>query len=235
MRKHCVTYRLFPPAAMVAASLLALSACSSSGVASSASSPAALRAGTLITSAPSAPPAPTTAATSPADTPPAAGTTLLQTSLDGAVNVISNGTGFTVVQDLTETINSPEIGAITAYDADGQPKGKITGVDPACGAADVVLPSKRRVLLAQIITSTPAEGVNPATSSTTLNEYDAVTGDKLWSASLGATSGICSSLAQLINFTATSDGAYAVEQVAPAGHSFIVNLTTGAKRASTTA
>lgn len=174
---------------------------------------------------------------------PPTGTTLLRTQLEGAVNVISNGVGFTVVQDLEDISSRQQLGAITAYDAAGTPEAKVTNVDIACGAADVLLPSKRRVLLAETSTSTPAQGVNPATSSATLNEFDAITGQTLWSTTLvsGPTSenpydGCNSANTQgQLALTTTSDGAYAVDQVAPAGEAWVIDLTTGAKRASKTA
>lgn len=235
-----MTYRPVPLAVTAVAGMLTLAACSSASLQPASTTSASGSAKPM--SAASASVAPST--TAPVATPPAVGTTLLQIPLQGAVNVISSGVGFTVVQDLQDAISGREVGGITAYDAAGTAEAKITGVDTACGAADVVLPSKRRVLLAEVNTSAPAQGVNPATSATTLNEYDALTGDKLWSTTLvsGPTSDDqpegCNSAGtegQLQGFTATSDGAYAVDQIAPSNKAWIIDLTTGSKRASTTA
>ena len=235
-----MTYRPVPLAITAVAGMLALAACSSASMQPASATSASGSAKPMSAASASA----AASATAPVTTPPAVGTTLLQTPLQGAVNVISSGVGFTVVQDL-QGASGQELGGITAYDAAGTAEAKITGVDTACGAADVVLPSKRRVLLAEVNTSTPAQGVNPATSATTLNEYDALTGDKLWSTTLvsGPTSDDdqpegCNSAeteGQLQGFTATSDGAYAVDQIAPLNKAWIIDLTTGSKRASTTA
>jgi hypothetical protein len=242
-----MTRRRLPLAFTVSGAMLALAACSSpAAVSVSSSTPPAASSAGASANVTSASPAPTTpSATAPVTTPPAVGTTLLQTQLQGAVNVISNGVGFTVVQDLENPNSLQQLGAITAYDAAGNAEAKITGADNACGAADVVLPSGRRVLLAETSTSTPAQGVNPATSTTTLNEYDALTGDKLWSTTLlsGSTADdqsddACNSSeteGQLEGFTTTSGGAYAVDQVAPNGEAWVINLTNGSKRSSTTA
>jgi hypothetical protein len=237
--------RPIPLAVTAVAGVLAVAACSSPSLqpapATSASA-ATSHVSAAATAAGSA--SATPRVTAPVTTPPAAGTTLLQIPLQGAVNVISSGVGFTVVQDLEDVSSGQQLGGITTYDAAGNREAKITGVDTSCGAADVVLPSQRRVILAEINTSTPAEGVNAATSTTTLNEYDALTGDKLWSTTLisGPTSDDdsegCNSAeteGQLEGFTATSDGAYAVDQIAPTNKAWIIDLTTGSKRASTTA
>jgi hypothetical protein len=239
-------YRLIPAGAAAIAVLCTVTACGTPA-ASSASSPqqpsSASAAAASSGPAPAAPGSASAAVTTPATIPPAAGTTLLQqSSLDGAVGVISNGVGFSVIQDLLDNAYH-EIGNITAYDAAGQSEAKITGVNTACGAADVVLPSQRRVILAENMTSTPAQGVNPATSTTTLEEFDAATGARLWSTILvsgpasDGPSG-CNSdgrPGQLEGFTSTTDGAYAVDQDAPSDIAWIIDLTTGSKRSSKTA
>jgi len=170
---------------------------------------------------------------------------LLQNQLSGAVKVVTGGVGFTVVQDLEQ--NDTQAGGITAYDAAGTAEATLTDVDVSCGAADVVLPTGRRVLLALTHAYSPAQGVNPATQSTTLHEYAATDGDELWAAQLtsGTTDasadpgpGVCNSSTgggALPGFSATADGNYAVETLAPSGQVWVIDLTTGAKRASRTA
>ncbi len=192
--------------------------------------------------------APSAAPSVPPVVAPAAGTQLLATQLDGAVNVIAsfNGPGFTVVQDLTESNDDTgQVGVVTAYDAAGNAVGSISsGIDNACGIADIVLPSGRRVLLALSTTREPAQGVNPKTVSVALLEFDAATGNQLWSFDLiptetddGWWTGCNSSETggRLIDFSPTVNGAYAVDSLPPDGGNWVIDLTAGTGRRSKTA
>jgi hypothetical protein len=176
--------------------------------------------------------------------PSAAGTQLLQEQLAGSTKVITSGTGFSVVNDVVTA--GTDRGTVTTYDAAGNKLTTIGNVDADCGAADIVLPSGRRVILALTHKDQPAQGVNPATITVRLNEFDALTSRQLWSTDLIAgstdtddTSIVCNlptSDGSLTAFSPTVDGGFAVDsESAPGKPSWIVNLTTGAVRPSTTA
>jgi hypothetical protein len=104
----------------------------------------------------------------------------------GATTVISNraGDGFTVVHDLLGTDYS-EQSTLETYDAAGNQlaslrAGQFTG---DCGAADVIN-SAGRLVLTLLITTTPAQGITPASYSLTMTAWNAVTGSSVWTAAL---------------------------------------------------
>src|SRR6185312_14788402 len=102
----------------------------------------------------------------------------------------------------------------------------------------------RRVLLALSTTREPAQGVNPKTVSVALLEFDAATGSQLWSFDLiptetddGWWTGCNSSETggQLIDFSPTVNGAYAVDSLPPDAGNWVIDLTARTGRRSKTA
>lgn len=176
--------------------------------------PVAAASGT--SSAPSSAPA----ASGPA-TAPAVGTQLASISTDGRVNVISSGSGFTVVQSLTT--QGGEQSKVTAFDAAGRQRAVISsGFTGECGAADVA-PGGRQLLVTALVGSTPAAGINPAQYSITLTGWDRNTGLRVWESPLvapqdenlscSAYSGQLLSIAngtEAVATTITADGAWMV-------------------------
>lgn len=187
----------------------------------------------------SAPASPT--ATAEETTAPAPGTTLLSAlPTDGRVNVITNGSGFTVVQSLTD--GTTDRSQVTAYDAAGNRMATVRGLTGECGAADVT-PDGRRLLVTALVTEAPAQGINPATYGMSLTGWDALTGARVWEAE------IIASTTDQLHCTAfdgrllgnhisgdpiavTSDSAWGVVQVASGNTtvSSILDLATGQLR-----
>ena len=104
----------------------------------------------------------------------------------GATTVISNraGDGFTVVHDLLGT-NYTEASTLETYDAAGNQlaslhAGQFTG---DCGAADVIN-SAGRLVITLLVTTTPAQGITPASYSLTMTAWNAETGASAWTAAL---------------------------------------------------
>lgn len=199
--------------------------------------------GQAVNGAPTEPTSIRTQAPKPATATAAVGTTLLTTQQDGAVSVISNarGTGFTVVDSSIGT-SGGRTSVVTAYDSLGKARASLhpSDIDIGCGAADVVLPSGRRVLLGQRITDTAAAGVNPAMRTTTLYEFDAITGARLWILELRtqklseAQFEDCVNSGSLTGFSATIDGAYALNTHGTYPKWWVIDLTTGVGRQSST-
>jgi hypothetical protein len=180
----------------------------------------------------------------PVTVAPGAGNLLLQEQIDGSAKVITSGTGFSVVHDVVTAAG--EDGDVTTFDAAGGKLVTIGDVDADCGASDIFLPSGRRVILALTHEDQPAQGVNQATTTVKLNEFDASTGHRLWSTDLidqstdtndtNVTCNLPTSDGTLIAFSPTADGGYAVDsETSPGDPDWIINLTTGAAKPTATA
>jgi hypothetical protein len=131
----------------------------------------------------------TTTTTAPS-TPPANGTTLASVDDPGAVTSIadSGGNGFSFVDD-SVNIHGQEgqdESSVVVYEGSGErvtelPSEDLTG---NCGAADITVPGVGRLIITELITSHPAEGISPATSEAVLDAWNAKTGAAAWSATI---------------------------------------------------
>lgn len=166
------------------------------GCAGSSTAPAA--AGSSAATAPSAPsgsgpgsPVPEGSGGSPAApglaTAPAAGTTLATINEIGQTNVISNplGSGFTAVHDLFDLNSNTDVSSLQTYDIGGNllatlHAGSFSG---DCGAADIVNKAGR-LIVTVLISTTPAQGIKPASYSETMTAWNAATGASVWTASI---------------------------------------------------
>jgi hypothetical protein len=173
-----------PPRPILAAGVLTLlvavmvTGCSGASGHPTAASTTSRPASSSVTGAPAA-----STTTPPASaTPPAPGTTVLASlPTDGRVNLLSNGTGFTVVESLTN--GDTDDSQVTSYDAAGH---KLTTIGPGrltgeCGAADIS-PGGRRLLVTAQTATQQAQGINAAQYSLTLTAWDATTGAQVWQA-----------------------------------------------------
>ncbi|MFG1609078.1 PQQ-binding-like beta-propeller repeat protein [Actinoplanes sp. NPDC049265] len=183
--------------------LLALAGCDDSHAASPApaASPAA--------NSPSDSPAPS--APAPSGTQPASGTQLATFGGDGRLTAVSNvhNDGFVVVDSLLSA--GAEQSTLQVYDRSGHPlaqlpAGSFTG---ECGAADV-LTTRGRLIVTELATQKPAEGIAKATNALTLTATDAATGSTVWTADVVTKSEdplLCQAFdGELWNFSATLDG-----------------------------
>jgi len=147
---------------------------------------------------------------------PANGTVLTSFSGDGRLNVISGGHGFSIVDSLYDLGSQQDQSTVTAYDAAGDKLGELAAgsLTGECGAADVAVPGKGRLILGYLVTDTPAQGIKPATSSTAMLAWDATTGAELWSTPLPSDSDPqCQAYdGNLDGFAATVDGRWGVIQ-----------------------
>jgi hypothetical protein len=167
---------------------------------------------------------------------PAIGTQLATFSGEGRVNVITNGNGFDIVDSLLANDNTDQ-STVTSYDAAGNqltelPAGSLIG---ECGAADVVVPGTGRLLLGYLVTTTPAQGIHPATASTEIKAWNADTGAAVWSAKLFDSDPGCKAFdGNLQDFSSTPDGRWglALNNATGAGGK-VIDLTTGAVRQDT--
>ena len=189
------------------------------------------------TSNPSATPAPPPgAAPTAAATAPAGGATLLSTTVSGQAHVVTSGHGFaivTVVPPVSGSNESPRA-SVTTYNAAGQQLGKVAGGDlmGECGAADVDIPGHGSAVLTEVITTHPAEGIKPASSSLMLDAWNATTAQPMWSTVMSTTETepTChSSNGELENFASTQDGRWGVYGSSDpnSGGAEVVNLETG--------
>ncbi len=195
---------------------------------------------TTPTSTGSSEPTSTGATTStPAEaTAPPVGTTLVQASVTGSANVITNGRGFSIVDDATSDANGSETdeSKVTTYNAAGQQLTEIPSADltGTCGAADVEVPHRGRLILTELIANQPAEGVKPEVWSVSLKAWSAVSGAEVWSTTIVPTTEqqpSCHSTAgQLESFASTEGGAWGVygSGEPSAGGAKVLNLDTGA-------
>jgi PQQ-like domain len=168
-------------------------------------------------------PAETTPAEPSPATAPERGTDLA--TLDGSdpVDVVGGPQGFSVVVTVTDVASS----SVTTYDPAGNELTTIGDgdLDGSCGADDVVVPGRGRLIIAKLGHHTPAQGIKPAHSSIELKAFDANTGQMVWSVKNPRGGGSCSEG----DFGATSDGRYGLW--APRGpHPLVVNLKTGEGR-----
>jgi hypothetical protein len=174
---------------------------------------------------------------SPEAEAPAPGTTLLSTSVTGSPNVITDGHGFSIVDSVMGGSGSAEKdeSKITIYNAAGQqlneiPAGVFTG---QCGAADLDVPGRGRLILTELISTQPAEGIKPQESSLTLKAWSAQSAAEAWSTVVVPPSEqqpSCSSTnGSLQNFASTNDDRWGVYGSGePSAGAKIINLDSGA-------
>jgi hypothetical protein len=191
----------------------------------SASAPAVAAAGAGSPSAGKGP-APSSASTSTPTSPataPSPGTSLATVPDIGATREISNqqGDGFTAIHDVLGQ-NYAEASTLDTYDVAGNQlaslsAGSFTG---DCGAADVVN-SVGRLVITLLISTRPAQGINPETYSLTMTAWNAATGSPVWHITMvpyqnqtivcpPSMDGI---VADLWNFIATGNGQWGVFQL----------------------
>lgn len=228
-------------------SVAALAACGGGSLSLTNTAPPASPPASDAASTPAAAASPAADTGSPAPTAPATapppGTTLATVDNIGATTVISNtdGDGFTAVHDLFDLSSNTDQSTIDTYDVAGNQlaslsAGSFTG---DCGAADVEN-SAGRLIITLLITTTPAQGINPETYGLTMTAWNATTGSQVWTTTLQPNqdqSISCPSsgdgiVADLWNFVATLNGQWGVfeEPLADAnGNSVFVaiNLATG--------
>lgn len=120
-------------------------------------------------------------APSVADAVPPAGTVLQR--LTGSGTVITGGRGFTYLEVSSGGAGADAVdqSVLTTYAVDGRPlahlgSGTFTG---SCGAADVVAKG-RRMILTELLTNQPAQGIHPAQYSADIDAWDPSTGEHLW-------------------------------------------------------
>lgn len=175
---------------------------------------------------------------------PTVGTVLGTYEGQGRINVIGGTSGFSIIDSLTNLTTNRDESTVTAYDAAGKElarlaPGSLTG---ECGAADVHVPGKGRLLLTMLVSIRKAEGFTPSSHSVALQAWSASTGKQVWSATLvpwtseeGAYmgEGECKAYdGALRGFSNTSDGRWGVElegENGPQG-GYVINLATGSVR-----
>jgi hypothetical protein len=136
-----------------------------------------------------------TGSASPEAPAPAPGSTVLSTNVTGSANVISNGHGFSIIEDGDSSRESGESGGkeeakVTTFNAAGQ---QLTGLSSndltgACGVDDVIVPGRGRLILTEVISDQQAEGIKPATGSLSLKAWNADTGAEVWNTTVVPTS-----------------------------------------------
>jgi hypothetical protein len=174
---------------LAALTLAGLAACGGSGSAPTATTPATpadtATAAAAETGTPSASPTPTGG--SGTATAPSPGSTLSSVQNIGATVVISNpaGNGFTVVHDLFDLATNTDQSTLEAYDDAGNQLASLTAgqFTGDCGAADVLTPAGRLVITL-LMTTTPAQGITPASYSITMTAWNAKTGSAAWTDTL---------------------------------------------------
>jgi hypothetical protein len=147
----------------------------------------------------------------------------------------AQGVGFTVIDDIVNPNTDADESTLQTYGAAGNvlttlSAGSFTG---DCGAADIVNKAGR-LLITMLATSTPAQGVNPGTSSLTMTARNASTGATVWTATLvnGQAQGALSpcppgATRELYGFESTLDGQWGVIEIPGTSNSDAVDLTTG--------
>jgi len=98
----------------------------------------------------------------------------------GDVHIIGSGHGFAVISASSD--GNRDTSVLVAFAVDGTKLGTVpTGqFEGSCGAEDLTLPDGRRLLFTEMVTTTPAQGIIPATHTVTLQAWDARTGQSAW-------------------------------------------------------
>lgn len=168
---------------------------------------------------------------------PEAGSVLASASGSGRFNAVTNGEGFAIVRSLLDISGEEGVdeSTVTVYDAAGTeiskiPSGKVTG---ECGAADIVVGGGQRLILTELISTRPAEGIHPERTSLDLMAWDAKTGDAEWTAHVvpPQRDGLsCDAYdGRLQDFASTYDGRWGIYGSVDAK---IIDLRSGRMRAS---
>lgn len=168
---------------------------------------------------------------------PEAGDALASQTGSGRFNVVTNGRGFAIVRSLTDISGDEDVeeSTVTTYDATGNqlaeiPSGELTG---ECGAADVMVGGKDRIILTQLLIEKPAEGIEAATTALDLTAWDAETGEKRWTAHLISPTeeevgcDTSSEDGRLSFFASTHDGRWGVYE---GEESWVIDLSNGRLR-----
>ena len=102
----------------------------------------------------------------------------------GDVHIIGSGHGFAVISASSDGARDTSV--LVAFDVDGSPLGSVPKgqFEGSCGAEDLTLPDGRRLLLTELVTTTPAQGIIPATYTLTLQAWDARSGQSVWQSPL---------------------------------------------------
>lgn len=166
--------------------------------------------------------------------PPADGTELASYGEGGAVTSIADagGSGFSIIDDLVNLHGSEgtDSSSVAVFGATGErlttlPSEDLTG---DCGAADVTVPGAGRLIITELITTHPAEGIKPATSEIALKAWNAVNGAPAWSATIAPTApGGPPSCSEYIHEDATA--VTTLEQFVPTPDAIWGLSTTGAR------
>ena len=173
-------------------------------------------------------------------TAPRVGSVLASYSGPGRVNVIaSTNGGFSVVDSIYSLRASRDESTITTYSAFGKklmqlPPGQYVG---ECGAADLVVPTNGRLIIAEQALSRAAKGINPAEYSVSLHAWNASSGKRVWTSTLvpwtqgyAVSADDCTAYdGELQDFTSTDDGRWGFI-LDPYNGGTVVNLATGALR-----
>jgi hypothetical protein len=181
----------------------------------------------------------TASAPPPVDTrPPEAPSpgTELATSDDygGPVATIGNtkGRGFSFVYGGAD---ADDDSSVVSYDVAGtELEDTVTNLTGACGAADVMVPGRGRLILTELVSVEEAEGIEAATNTLELSASDPTSGGKVWTATLirpredeiACTQG---GRPTLENFTATADGRFGVYKEEDRA-SWVIDLENGELR-----
>jgi hypothetical protein len=168
---------------------------------------------------------------------PAIGSTVVSEPYEGRLSVATTSSGFALIDSLLNTDGGQEKdeSKVTTFTASGRRlaeigSGALTG---ECGADYVRVPGVGPVVLTELITTHPAEGIKPLTSSIALDAWNGETGTRLWSLTIVAdrTEPLsCEpSEAKLESFANTYDGRWGV--YAPGGEAdLLIDLASGAVR-----
>lgn len=176
----------------------------------------------------------TTATETPTGKAPEPGTELAAVTGSGAFSVVTNvpGEGFSIVRNLVDINSDEDQSTVTTYDASGAelaqiPAGSFVG---DCQAADIVRADDTRIILTIASSTAPAEGIEPESSTSALDAWDATSGEKLWSADLGDEAWDCDPVNDsgdgIIGFAATPNGRWGIVGGGN-GETLIIDLATG--------
>jgi len=121
---------------------------------------------------------------------PANGTVLTTLESQGVVSVVANlgGEGFSAVDDASSPTYppGPDESSVTTYSTTGEMLTKLPSRDLTgeCGAADLTVPGVGRIIITELITTHPAQGIEPSMSEAALKAWNANTGAAVWSATI---------------------------------------------------